>query len=222
MRLVCISDTHGMHQALGALPDGDMLIHAGDFSHSGSLADLGSFLHWFSAQPHGYKILIAGNHDAQMMKNGETLGLMIGGMQIDYLQNTGVVRGGLHIWGSPYTPKFGKWSFMQPDEGLAAYWSKIPNSCDVLVTHGPPHGVMDAVDRGVMMGADSGFEHTGSKTLALRLSDTSELRPRLHVFGHIHEGYGEFFDEATGILCINASICDASYRPVNKPIVLDV
>ena len=63
MRLIILSDTHNLHSRLAPLPDGDVLVHAGDISGRGTLGEIGAFVEWFAALPHRYKIMIAGNHD---------------------------------------------------------------------------------------------------------------------------------------------------------------
>src|SRR5262249_28918150 len=98
---------------------------------------------------------------------------------------------GLKIYGSPWTPLFCDWAFMLPDADLASKWDKIPSGLDVLITHGPPFGILDWTNR---------KEHAGSATLINRVH---EVKPRLHVFGHIHEAAGR--TESNGTTFLNAS-----------------
>ena len=58
----------------------------------------------------------------------------------------------------------------------------IPENTDILVTHGPPQGFHDEVDE-----AYSGPQNVGCPHLRRAIE---RIRPRLHVFGHIHEGHG--------------------------------
>lgn len=222
MKIVCLSDTHGLHERMTAkIPMGDVLIHAGDATNVGTPDEVDQFLRWFGAQPHPHKILVAGNHDRLFEDSpdiAELLLLMHHG-DITYLQDSGVEIGGLKFWGSPWQPAFMHWSFNLPRKGAALRraWNKIPLDTDVLITHCPPHGVLDEVrPRPTGWGEpDSGSGPLGCEELAIRMAS---LKPRLHVFGHIHDGYGR--EERGGVTCVNASICVESYRPTNKPIVV--
>ena len=204
-KLVLISDTHGLHRSVD-LPAGDILIHAGDLSNKGSLEDLTEFIDWLAEQPHQHKIIIAGNHDFCFERQGPRAREICAG--ITYLQDSSVRVSGLKIYGSPWQPRFFDWAF-NVDRGpkLAAIWSQIPTDTDVLVTHGPPYGILDQTRRGPV----------GCQDLMLRIE---EVKPRVHIFGHIHEGYGQYQGEYTHF--VNASICDLGYQPCNLPIVVEL
>jgi len=208
VRIVCISDTHTLHSQIpSAIPDGDVLIHAGDLTNMGDLKDVVDFNDWLQSLPHPYKIVIAGNHDfcfEQDAKNAEARLT-----HCTYLLDSSVKIEGLVFYGSPWQPRFFDWAF-NLDRGapLAAKWAEIPENTDVLITHGPPHCVFDRTSRG---------ENTGCEDLLQRVR---ELKPRLHVFGHIHEAYG--MREIDGIIFVNASICTLAYEPVNAPVVVDL
>lgn len=209
MRLVLISDTHN-HQAID-LPGGDVLVHAGDATSTGTLAQVERFLLWFSAQPHRHKIFIAGNHDWLFEREPDrAAGLLARHPALVYLQDSGVVIEGLRFWGSPWQPAFCDWAFNLPRQGpgLREAWNRIPGATDVLITHGPPHGVLDQVRGGAHLGCEELESRVGA------------VRPRVHVFGHIHDGYG--MARAGSTLMVNASICDEAYHPVNAPIALDL
>ena len=138
LNCVCISATHGLHTYLPQLPAGDILIHAGDCLGTGSLKSLESFAEWFEAQPHGHKILVAGNHDDAIEKHPELIPKLL--PTTHYLQDSGVEIGGVKFWGSPWTPRFHGGAFML-DRGssLRSQWGLIPDDTDVLITHGPPY-----------------------------------------------------------------------------------
>lgn len=210
MRLVCISDTHNQHKGI-SLPEGDVLIHAGDATGNGDFREIASFLSWFESRPHPNKILIAGNHDWGFEREPDITALLLKDHPgITYLQDSGCRIGGVRFWGSPWQPWFCDWAFNLPRNGarIREKWNLIPVETDVLVTHGPPHGVLD----NLMHGGRAGCEE-----LTIRLAS---IHPKVHVFGHIHWGYGQ---RTTGdTTYINASICDESYRPVNAPIVFDL
>lgn len=208
MRLVCLSDTHGLHEGL-TLPEGDVLVHAGDCTNRGKLDETRDFLAWFSqVGEFRQRVLIAGNHDF-LFEDDPKIIRQIMPKNVHYLEDSGVKIGGLKFWGSPYTPWFHNWAFNCRGQAIEAHWDRIPDDVDVLVTHGPPYSVMDKL-------LDDGLE-VGCPFLKRALP---RCQPRLHVFGHIHEGYGQVRLEQT--LFVNASICDLDYRPVNAPVIVDL
>jgi Icc-related predicted phosphoesterase len=207
--ITCISDTHNFHDKV-FLPETDILIHAGDATGLGSLKEISSFLYWFSQQPAKHKILIAGNHD-WLYENDFYLAnsLLSQYSDITYLNDSMVEVLGVKIYGSPITPRFFDWAFNADHDELCDSWSKIPEGVDILVTHGPPHGILDLTDEGNMMGCP-----------ILAYEIVSRIKPKYHIFGHCHEGYGQ--KEEGGINYINASICNRKYKPVNKPITISL
>jgi len=210
MRIVFISDTHG-HQGL-SLPVGDVLVHCGDATSTGTPAEMDTFLAWFAAQPHSARVLVAGNHDGLWQKSPDLAAMMLLEYPgINYLQDSGVTLGGVRFWGSPWQPAFNDWHFNLPRRGpgLRAKWSLIPKDTDVLITHGPPYGILDQIH--------PAGEHLGCEELRSRLA---AVRPRLHAFGHIHGGWG--IAQSKDTLYVNASTCDENYRPGNRPIVVDL
>lgn len=214
MRLVAMSDTHSLHSQI-VVPDGDVVVHAGDYTGVGSLREQEEFLNWFCGLPHKYKVLIAGNHDICATTEEGREGLY--SRDICYLEDSLVEIDGLTFYGSPWThtPEWGvpgtKWwnfSYVRGDAGLAVRRKLIPDGVDVLVTHSPPQGHLD--------GNHSG-EACGCTPLLNRIL---EVRPEVHVFGHIHESYGMMtFDRTT---FVNASIRDHIHRTLNPVQVLDI
>ncbi len=206
MRLVLISDTHRRHGQL-TVPAGDVLVHAGDFSSGGRPQEIADFDAWLATQPHACKVVVAGNHDFLFERDPAAARALLG--HATYLEDSGATIGGLRFWGSPWQPRFFDWAF-NLDRGapLAAKWALIPDGVDVLVTHGPPHAILDRTLRG---------EPVGCEELAKALP---RIRPRLHVFGHIHEAHGTL--EREGTVFVNASSCDVRERPVHAPIVVDL
>jgi Icc-related predicted phosphoesterase len=188
MRIVLVSDTHGYH-TLTTVPDGDVLVHAGDLCRHGGLEDVEDFDRWLGTLPHPHKVVICGNHDWCFQEKPDEARRRL--TNATYLQDAACEIGGLTFYGSPWTPLFFDWAFMLPDAELAAKWALIPDRVDVLITHGPPHGVLDWTNR---------KEHAGSATLFDRVM---KVKPRLHVFGHIHEAAGRA--EHDGITFVNAS-----------------
>ena len=206
MRIVCLSDTHNLHDRI-EVPEGDLLLHAGDATRRGTAEEVAAFLDWLAAQPHRHKVLVAGNHDFLFEREPD----LASGLVRDaiYLRDAGVEIEGLKIWGSPWQPWFHDWAFnLQRGAPLREKWDHIPPGTDVLITHGPPYGIFDRVDRGELVGCADLLDAVG------------RIKPRLHLFGHIHEGYGREMRDGTTF--VNASICDVAYRPVNAAIVVDL
>lgn len=197
------------------VPNGDVLIHAGDFCNTGIERDVHKFAKWIRSLPHRWKIMVAGNHDRFFQQQPELARAYLDSGVI-YLEDSGCEIEGLHFWGSPWQPWFMDWAFNLPRKGpqLRERWGLIPSETDVLVTHCPAFGVLDQVHPKGQ--TDSGTGPLGCEELAARLQ---HLRPRLHIFGHIHDSYGCLWQGQT--LAVNASICDEDYRPVHKPVVID-
>jgi Icc-related predicted phosphoesterase len=191
-----------------AVPDGDVLIHAGDATFEGEAQEVRAFSAWFGALPHEHKIFVAGNHDfGFQFQRSAAVGLLPAGCH--YLEDSGVEINGVRFWGSPWQPWFLSWAFNLPrGEALKKHWDLIPAGTDVLVTHSPPYGIHDWVESG---------EHVGCEEM---LKAVRRVRPAFHVFGHIHGGYG--IKTKNGTTFINASICDEGYQPVNAPIVFEI
>lgn len=205
MRVVCLSDTHGLHGRI-SVPDGDLLVHAGDVSKRGTPAQIKEFAAWFAAQPHRHKVMIAGNHDFAFEALDEARDWIV---DAHYLQDEGITLDGVRIWGSPWQPWFHDWAFnLHRGEALREVWAKIPDDTDVLLTHGPPRGILDTTFRGEDVGCDD------------LLEAVARVRPALHVFGHIHEAYGQLQRGETTF--VNASCCTLRHDPSQTPIVIEL
>lgn len=223
MKVVCISDTHNRHRELD-MPEGDILVHAGDFTHSGSKAEVQDFLDWLDDLEvvYDYILVVPGNHDrclvSKSQSNVDWFWEHAGAtLLIDQSDREGT--NGHNIYGSPYTPVWGKEpAFMKKRVRLNKTWAKIPASTDLLITHGPPKGILDTVERGETVGCKSLYNHV------LR------VKPKLHIFGHVHDNYkgrpcrclnnGVF--EHEGIKFINASIVRHGSERINQPIVVEI
>lgn len=206
MRLVLTSDTHGLHEAV-PIPDGDILIHAGDFSSRGTLDQAARFLEWFGRQPHPHKVFIAGNHDWLAERSPELLtGLIPPGCH--YLANSGAIIAGIRCWGSPVTPRFFDWAFnCDRGEAISRYWAMIPEDTELLITHGPPAGILDQTRMGLQVGCEELRARIGLLSL------------RLHVFGHIHEARGT--QRIGDTLFVNPSAVDVRYQPQGAAVVVE-
>ncbi|KAF8802551.1 Metallo-dependent phosphatase [Phlegmacium glaucopus] len=182
VRVVCLSDTHNLHEQLPPLPNGDVLIHAGDLTQSGTPQELHAVLAWLNNQPHHRKIFIAGNHDRGLEDPSFTATVKDKYPGLLYLQETSVsldIRGReLVFYGSPFTPRQGSWTFQFPrmtplEARLDNRWSSVPTHVDVLITHGPPRYHLDFT----------------SGCIGL-LNALWRIKPILHVFGHTHGARG--------------------------------
>jgi hypothetical protein len=286
MRVVCISDTHGRHDAL-QVPDGDLLLHAGDCSKLGTREQIEAFDRWLGTLPHRHKVVIAGNHDfgfeqepgarawithatylqdeplvIDLEPNGPEDSARnlasVGAVEVvrtaarfagrsgagggthepngpeDSARNLAApapgdssdrtrfagrsgAGGGKHslrLWGSPWQPRFFDWAFnLDRGEPLRRVWEKIPPQTDILLTHGPPYGILDATFRGQLVGCEE------------LLEAVARVRPRLHVFGHIHEAHGvkeHRWDDGRTTVFVNASSCALSHWPAHPPVVIDL
>ena len=227
MRIICISDTHMRHTALDPLPEGDLLIHCGDFSSTGREKDVLAFCEWFADQKHKHKILIAGNHDITLDRSyyiqnwqrfhrtrpepsEQIISFVQNHTGFHYLLDQTIQIDGVSCYGSPWQPVFFNWAFNQKrGDASRKRWSLIPQNTDLLITHGPPYGIGDLCRSGI---------HAGCEDL-LR-SVQQRIHPKVHIFGHIHEGYGSYTDGTTKY--INASSCSVRYIPNQAPICLDL
>lgn len=204
MIIDCISDLHGHYPKLEG---GDLLLVCGDLTARDLPKQMAEFILWLKDQPYRKKILIAGNHDGFIYKNLDWYSSWTN--DFIYLEDSGIEFEGLKVWGSPWTPTFLNWHFMK-DRGdpIKEKWDLIPEDTDILITHGPPFGVQDFVNK-----------RTGCQGCEMLRDAILRIMPRLHVFGHIHESPGVC--AFNGILCVNASIMDEHYRPKNKPIRIE-
>lgn len=208
IRIVCLSDTHGQHATV-SVPDGDVLIHSGDFMAFGDTPkEIVDFNQWLGKQPPRHKVVIAGNHDLMSERHpGAARELLGNGI---YLENSGLELLGLKIWGSPVQPEFNNWAFnVARGAAIRRYWKMIPENTDVLVTHGRPFGMLDK--------SHPSTPHLGCEELAKAIE---QIKPRLHVFGHIHGGHGS--STANGTRFVNASVVNEAYRLVHEPQVIEM
>lgn len=214
MIITLISDTHSKHnQITQDLPGGDLIICAGDISSRGYDHEIKNFCKWFEKLPYDKKIFIVGNHDFYFKDNPLKSKEIIDQYKITYLQDDYIYIGEhpnlVKIYGSPWQPEFCNWAFNLPRDGqeLEDCWSLIPNDVDILITHGPPNGYLDRVT--------GRYEMLGCEKLAIRIK---EIKPKIHVFGHIHSGYGYGYD---GTHFINAAVLGEDYAYNNKPLTID-
>jgi Icc-related predicted phosphoesterase len=207
LRVVALSDTHGWHHP-PQVPEGDVLIHAGDCTHLGRLDQLARFNDFLGRLPHRHKLVVAGNHDFCFARQPEASRACL--TQATYLQDQAVTIEGFKFYGSPWQPVFHNMAFNLPrGPALRAKWDLIPTDTDVLITHTPPWGRRDQS----ILGRPVGCQDLGRAVERLP-------RLRLHAFGHVHEAAGEV--RAGKILFVNAAVCNFFYLPVRRAVVCDL
>lgn len=214
MKIVIISDTHTMHKGLEnkfELPNADTIIHCGDITGLGTEHTVREFLKWFNnLNQYKYKIFIAGNHD-WLFEISPTLAkdVVEEYENIIYLEDNGVKLDGIKFWGTPVSKPFLNWAFNRPEEKLEQHWKAIPDDTDILITHSAPYKIMDY--------GPITDHNTGSPSLYREVIE--RIKPTIHCFGHIHNGYG-IYNHESGVKFINASNLDEDYKIKNKPITI--
>lgn len=194
MKILHISDTHGKHHSLKDLPKADIIVHSGDISWNGLEHQAMDFMEWFCNLNYHYKIFVAGNHD-DFLENKQIEGLP---ENCHYLCNSGVEIENIKFWGIPY--------FISDElQGFTPQlMAKIPNNTDILVTHRPPFGILDTTDNSY-----------GCPDL---LQAIIKIRPKYHLFGHVHMAYG--IEKSVHTIFVNSALTNQNYELINKPFLL--
>jgi Icc-related predicted phosphoesterase len=204
MRIVLISDTHGLHRQLD-VPSGDMLIHAGDFTfYSKPPSIVSGFNAWLGTLPHRHKLVVPGNHEFVLEEPRNRAAITNAILLVD----SGVEIEGLKIWGSAVTSLYGGAFGMSKPDDRKRHWAQIPEGLDILITHGPSFAILDH--------SRSSERREGCPYL---LEAVFRVFPRVHVFGHIHHGYGTLATSDT--LFVNASLMSEDGSLSRKPVVID-
>lgn len=209
INITFISDTHNRQSAILPMTKGDIICHTGDISAlSNEPSNYYDFLYWFTSLPFKHKVFIAGNHDRLLEEKHPEIMHLIQELGIHYLENESIILEGVKIYGSPLTPRFGRWYFIKDRNDLKSDWDKIPEDTQVLLTHGPPFGVGDLCNSRQVVGC----KYLLDKVLSL---------PKLkyHAFGHVHEGRGLYYLTELGIdtIFVNCSIMNGAYMPIHQP-----
>lgn len=201
MRILHISDTHGLHHKL-SLPEADVLVHSGDFTFAGAESEAYDFMEWLIGLPYADKVFIAGNHDDCMLGADSISGLPD---NVHYLCNSGATLCGISFYGVPLL--MGDILSGDYDDMIG----KVPDKTDILITHQPPFGILDSGERDRPV-------HYGDQLL---LEMVNAVRPKLHLFGHNHNNYGTV--SCGGTTFSNATMLDNNYelKPL-RPILLDI
>ncbi len=209
MIIVALSDTHGNHRSVD-VPPGDIIIHCGDITRKSNLSEVTDFIEWFAGLDFKYKILVAGNHDRFIRKKKPEFLELISSHKISYLENSSIQINGYSIFGSPFSLNYGglgAFTYFESPEA-ERIWNLIPENISILVTHAPPKGFRDY--------SKTENKHAGCQVLRERVLS---VKPRYHIFGHIHESYG--IDAHEDSVFINASLSNGSGEIVNKPVVIE-
>ncbi|MDR2469355.1 MAG: metallophosphatase domain-containing protein [Tannerella sp.] len=196
MKILHLSDTHGKHHLLKNLPKTDIIVHSGDVSEDGTESEVLDFLNWFCALDYRYKFFVAGNHDFCL--EGE----QIEGLpeNCHYLCNSGVEIEKIKFWGVPY------FLSNELNGNTEQLMSNIPNKTDILITHRPPYGILD-------------FDDNNNFGCVDLLQTVQKIRPKYHLFGHIHAAYGVEKSQYTTF--INSSLVRKN-KIVNEPFLLEI
>lgn len=211
MKLILISDTHEQHDQV-KIPEGDVLIHSGDFTNQGDIYAIEKFVKWFGSQKPKYKLLCYGNHElgTEFGAKREKALKLFKDEGIIYLEDSSVVIDGIKFYGSPIQPFFFNWEWnRQRGAEIKKHWDKIEEDTNILFTHGPAFNRLDQTPSG---------EKVGCKDLLNRISELRQLK--LHVCGHIHHSYGQI--EIDKVKFVNASVCNEKYKPINLPIIVEI
>ena len=223
--ITAISDTHLKHKQI-ILPKADILIHAGDWTATGQHNQVRDFLKWvnklvYTTDKFEYVVLCAGNHDLSIEREPSFRNSVLEEYtndQVIYLENGSVELNGIKIYGTPWTPEFNNWAFNYKRGSIQAeaIIDNIPRDTDILVTHGPPQGILD----------QCAYKHplyperAGCELLRHHIEEKLN-NLKYHIMGHVHENFGYDFNTLPPITFINASICNLQYQPVNKPFLIN-
>lgn len=217
-----MADTHMFHgdfRGDKAVPDGDVLVHAGDMGRAGDEEELSEVARWLGSLPHAHKIVVAGNHDFLFQHEPEKARVLFASHNLLYLEDSACTIDGVTFWGSPWTPVFFDWAFMLArGAALAEKWALVPErGVDVLITHGPPHGVLDDARRYRDGDSDASPGKPPRPVGCEALRDrVAIVKPRVHVFGHIHNNRGVVAQDGTRYVNCTTNESEAA------PIVIDV
>lgn len=213
-RIVGIADTHGKHAQL-CLPDGDILVVAGDITNIGKMPELIEFNRWLGTLPHKHKIVVPGNHDFFCEKDPNIAKQLF--TNAIYLDMAEAVVEGIKFWGCPWTPWFYDWAFNYPRNGdrPKRIWDAVPEDANVLITHGPPaHTGLGMT----LAHFDRGAEDAGCPIQYARILQLPNLKATF--CGHIHPGAGKHVIQDR-VTCHNVAVVNEKYQVVRHGMVYD-
>jgi len=210
MKLVIISDVHGKWNKI-TIPECDVLISCGDYSFRGERHMVRDFHKWLEKQPAKHIISVQGNHEVGVEKEFDLMKRVAleECPRVHFIDEGRVEIDGIKFYGSAITPYFFNWAWNRyRGEDIKKHWDKIPLDTQILISHGPPAGILDAV---YFSDGVTTREKVGCEDLMEKIKELKDLK--LHCFGHIHCSAGE--RDFNGVKYINASICDEQYLPTN-------
>lgn len=214
MKIVAISDTHCRWQKL-VIPECDILISAGDYSFRGEPHVVRNFHEWLDEQNAAHIISVQGNHETWVEKNfGAARDIAREACcAVHFMEEGPLEIEGIKIWCAAITPWFMDWAWnVHRGPDIKRHWDLIPEDTNILITHGPPHGILDVVPH--IDGSPK--ERVGCHDLKDRIAI---VKPDIHIFGHIHHSHGEHHEGSTSYY--NVSICDELYSPTNPVTVIE-
>lgn len=211
MRLACASDGHWLIEKVKDFPEADVFIYAGDWSGVGNGNESYKFAYWVKGLPYRYKLVVPGNHERWVETYPAWMEDMLQESGAELLIDKESVIDGVKFYGTPWTPEFGRWAFMRKYRQMTELLKNVPADTDVLITHGQPYEVCDP----------GKFGSRAIKDLLNR------IQPKVHIFGHAHEGYG--YEKYNNTHCYNVSLCspstpeyDNTYKLIHPITVIDI
>jgi len=215
LQIVALSDSHNATKRV-EIPDGDILIHAGDFSFQGKSLEIQDFIEWLKDQPHKHKLWIAGNHEWGIEDYPSNANVIDNETNSTYIHDKVIEIEGLKFLGCNFTPEFNNWAFNLTERQSKIYWENAPEA-DVVVCHGTPHTILDSVTPEYKYKRPLGCKHF--------LSYIERVKPKVAIFGHIHGGFGHEtikWNDDSETECFNVSVMNEQYQLTNPVTIIEI
>lgn len=218
MRMVVTSDTHFIFKP-ELVPVGDVFVHCGDLMYTGYPSEWNGVVASLAALPHKIKLLVPGNHDFHIQNyNGiarAELRRRAGVVLLDDY-NPSIEIDEVSFSCCPFVTGLPGWAYNRTEEEVERWLElALDPPVDIMVTHSPIYGVLDAVHPERPKRRD----HVGSLALN-RWFYNRIVKPKHWFHGHIHESYGH--ETVEGCEFHNVAMCDRQYNQVNEPYVLEI
>ena len=215
LQIVALSDSHNATKRV-EIPDGDILIHAGDFSFQGKSLEIQDFIEWLKDQPHKHKLWIAGNHEWGIEDYPSNANVIDNETNSTYIHDKVIEIEGLKFLGCNFTPEFNNWAFNLTERQSKIYWENAPEA-DVVVCHGPPHTILDSVTPEYKHHRPLGCIHFKNYL--------ERVKPKVAIFGHIHGGFGHEtikWNDDSETECFNVSVMNEQYQLTNPVTIIEI